>query len=236
MVSQLAARELWRGEEPIGKKLLEGTNPDTLTPVVVVGVASDAAINSLSEPTPMIYAPTDYATGRALSRDASPATLERVRAVAAALAPGTVVASMPLREQARRSLQRNYVGRVLAWAIGALALLLATVGAVGVFAYGVEERRREIGIRVALGARPAQVIALVLRTPQTTALAGLAAGLALAMAATPLLRSYLYGLSPFDLRAYGLIAIVLFTAAAIASWAPARRAVRINPVETLRAD
>ena len=236
VVSRAAARELWGDEDPLGKRLLEGTNPDKLTPLVVVGIASDAAINSLSEPTPIIYTPTDYSSGMLLTRDRSPATLERVRATAAAIAPGTVVSSMSLREQARRSLLGAQIGSWLAWAIGGLALALATVGAIGVFAFGVEERRREIGIRLALGARPAQVIALVLRTSQTTALIGLASGLALSMALSPLLRSYLYGLSPFDLRAYAMIAAILFVAAVVASWLPARRAVRINPIETLRTD
>jgi len=119
---------------------------------------------------------------------------------------------------------------------GAVALLLGLVGIYGVVSYDVSRRRREIGIRLALGARPAQVIAVVLRTSQTAALAGVAAGLALALALAPLLRSYLYGLSPFDLRSYAQIAVILIAAATIASWAPARRAVRINPVETLRVD
>jgi predicted permease len=236
VVSQAAARELWRGADPLGKTLLEGTNPDKLTPVVVVGIASDAAINALSEPTPIVYRAMEYSAARLLTRDGSPSTLERVRATAGALAPGTVVTAMPLRDQARRSLQRHLVGSSLAWAIGGLALVLATVGAIGVYAYGVEERRREIGIRLALGAKPTQVIGLVLRTSQATALAGLGAGLALSLALAPLLRSYLYGLSPFDVRAYLLIALILLCAAALASWLPARRAIRINPIETLRVD
>ena len=236
VVSQAAARQLWPDRDPIGQTLHEGSNSERLTPVVVVGVASDAAIHRLAETTPVVYSPTNYEIGHVLTRDASTATLDRIRAAATALAPGTLVTSRPLTDQARASLQRALIGSWLAWAIGVLGLLLATVGAVGVFAYAVEERRREIGIRLALGARPAQVIAVVLRTSQTAALVGVAAGLALAIALAPLLRSRLYGLSPFDPQSYAQIGAILLAAAAVASWVPARRAVRINPVETLRTD
>jgi len=236
VVSQAAARQLWPDREPIGQKVLQGLNSERLTPVVVVGVASDASIHALSETTPIVYSSTNYEIGHVLTRDASAATLDRIRAAVDTLAPGTRVTSRPLTDQARESLQRAVVGSWLAWGIGVLGLLLATVGAIGVFAYAVEERRREIGIRLALGARPAQVIAVVLRTSQATALIGLGVGLTLATALAPLLRSYLYGLSPFDPFAYAQIAGILLAAAATASWLPARRAVRINPVETLRTE
>ncbi|HEX5216852.1 MAG TPA: FtsX-like permease family protein [Vicinamibacterales bacterium] len=236
VVSRRVARELWPNDDPIGKTLLEGLSTEKLTPVVVVGIATDAAINSLSELAPIVYRPADYSAGYLLIRDISTATGERVRALATALEPGVVIRSRPLREQARSSLQRSVAGGWLAWAVGGLALVLATVGAIGVFAYAVEERRREIGIRLALGARPAQIVGLVLRSSQTTTIAGLALGLGLSLLLAPLLRRYLYGLSPFDLRSYGQIALILLGAAAVASWAPARRAVRIDPVTTLRVD
>jgi ABC-type antimicrobial peptide transport system permease subunit len=128
------------------------------------------------------------------------------------------------------------VGSWVAWGIGAVGLLLASIGAFGVFAYAVEERRREIGIRMAMGAQAAQVIRLVLRTTQSSVLMGLGAGVVLTAVAAPLLRSYLYGLSPFDPVAYLQVSGLLLAAALMATWIPARRATRINPAITLRAD
>jgi macrolide transport system ATP-binding/permease protein len=236
VVSSAAAQRLWPSGSPLGRTLLSGLNTDVLETVVVVGVATDAAINSLAEFAPVIYHAPDYAVGHLLTREAPDAIVARVGTLAAALEPAVVVSSRPLREQARESLQIAVIGSWLAWSIGGLGLLLATVGAIGVFAYAVEERRREIGIRLALGARPAQVVRLVLRTSQAAALIGVTAGLLLSIAAAPLLRAYLYGLSPFDFWSYLQIAAILLAAAAIATFAPARRAVRINPVETLRVD
>ena len=118
--------------------------------------------------------------------------------------------------------------------IGALGLLLATAGAFGVFAYAVEERRREIGIRLALVGRALQVVRSVWTTSLRAGAAGVAAGLLLAAAAAQLLRSFLYGLSPFDAVVYVQIAGILFAAGALATWIPARRATRVDPAVTLR--
>jgi ABC-type antimicrobial peptide transport system permease subunit len=134
------------------------------------------------------------------------------------------------------SLYFTRVGGRVAWSIATLGLLLAAIGAFGVFAYAVEERRREVGIRMALGARPSQVIGLVLQSIRTTVVLGLGVGLAISAATAPLLRNYLYGLSPFDPLAYAQVAVILTAAAALATWLPARRATRVNPAEALRAE
>lgn len=236
VVSNAAARRLWPGEDPIGKQAFEGMSSEKLRPVVVVGVASDASIVSLAETTPVVYAGPEYGRTYLLTRDGSMAMLDQLRAIATAIEPSATVVMRPVTDQARDSMQMAVMGSWLAWSIGGLGLLLATVGAMGVFGYAVEERRREIGIRLALGAGASQVISLVLRTSQTSALIGVSAGLVLAMALAPLLKRYLYGLSPFDPVSHAQIAVILLAAAAIASWAPARRATRINPVDTLRVD
>jgi ABC-type lipoprotein release transport system permease subunit len=111
---------------------------------------------------------------------------------------------------------------------------MTSVGVLGVFAYAVEERRREIGIRLALGAARRQIVALLVSTSGRGILAGLAGGLLLSLGCGPLLRNYLFGLAPLDPIAYaGVLALLALTAVA-ATYVPARRACRVDPAVTLR--
>jgi putative ABC transport system permease protein len=118
--------------------------------------------------------------------------------------------------------------------LGVLGLTLATIGMFGVFAYVVRQRTKEIGIRMALGAPVVTIIRLVLSGNSRAIGVGLAAGIAGALAASQVLRSYLYGLSPLDPIAYGGVVVLLATAAMVASYLPARRATRVDPVLALR--
>ena len=104
----------------------------------------------------------------------------------------------------------------------------------GVFAYVVRQRTREIGIRMALGAAPSQILGLVLGTCSRSVLVGLAVGVLMSGAVSRIIHSFLYGLSGFDLVTYGAVCLVLSAAAIAASWLPARRAMRVEPVEALR--
>jgi ABC-type antimicrobial peptide transport system permease subunit len=115
-------------------------------------------------------------------------------------------------------------------------LILAIIGVFGVFSYLVEERRREIGIRLALGASRRQVGGALLRAVRLPVVMGLMAGLTLSAIAGMALRSLLFGLSPADPISYGLVAIVLTVAALVATAVPVRRALRIDPAATLKAD
>jgi hypothetical protein len=236
VVSESVARQLWSAGNPIGKVLLAGSRTAELTTLEVVGLAADVSVNTLGETEPVIYRGTSYVRPTLLVRDLSPAVVDRVRALATGLEPRAVVTSRPLRDNARESLAASVAGSRMAWAIGGLALLLAAMGAFGVFAYAVEERRREIGIRIALGARVSQVVRFVVGRTQGTVVAGLVVGLGLAAAAAPLLGRFLYGLSPFDARTYLQVAALLAASAALATWLPARRAARVDPVTTLRCD
>ena len=136
----------------------------------------------------------------------------------------------------RDSLTGLIIGSRIAWVLGLLALMLAMLGAFGVFASMVDERRREIGVRMALGARGSQVVRLVLHRATRPVLAGLAAGMALSLIVTPLLRRALYGMSPFDPIAYLEIAGILLATSLAATWIPAARATRVEPAITLRGD
>jgi ABC-type antimicrobial peptide transport system permease subunit len=121
----------------------------------------------------------------------------------------------------------------MAGALGLLALLLATVGVYGVISYSVEQRRREIGVRMALGARPGQVVGLVLRRNARAVSIGLVVGLAIAAGLTVVLKSELYGLSPMDPLAYAGVLTLLLCAGLAASVIPARRAARTDALLTL---
>lgn len=237
VISARAARELWPdGANPLGRTLLDGLNSRDTRTLTIVGVAEDVAINSMTDFEPSIYLTSEDARPTLLVRDLGPATVERVRAAAGAILQGVTVTSHPLRDNIRASLTASIIGSQVAWSISALGLLLATIGAFGVFAYAVEERRREIGIRMALGAGRADVVGAVWATAQRAMIVGLAAGLALAMGGAQLLRRFLHGLSPFDPIAYVQIAGILLAAAALATWIPARRAARVDPAVTLRTD
>ena len=150
--------------------------------------------------------------------------------------PGASSYSRPMVDEVRDSLSNLVTGGRIAWVLGGLALVLAMLGAFGVFASMVEERRRGIGVRMALGARGSQVVQLVLGGATRPVLAGLAAGLALSLIVTPLLRRALYGMSPFDPIAYLEIAAILLASSLAATWIPAARATRVAPAITLRGD
>jgi ABC-type antimicrobial peptide transport system permease subunit len=116
------------------------------------------------------------------------------------------------------------------------ALLLAAIGIYGLMAYAVTQRTREMGIRMALGARPRDVLALVVRQGMVLAGLGIALGIGGAFAATRLLASLLYGVAPTDLPTFMSVAVLLGVVAFLACWLPARRAARVDPTVALRAE
>jgi ABC-type antimicrobial peptide transport system permease subunit len=128
------------------------------------------------------------------------------------------------------------MGAIMFGAFGAIALLLATVGVYGVKAYTVARRTREIGIRMALGARSNDVLALVMRQAMLQTAVGLAAGTVLALIVGRLLASALFNVSPADFLVLGTSAAILAVTTVFACWLPARRATRVNPVEALRTE
>jgi ABC-type antimicrobial peptide transport system permease subunit len=117
--------------------------------------------------------------------------------------------------------------------LGALALALAAIGLYGVVAFAVTQRTKEIGVRMAVGASPADVLRLVIGQGMRLALLGLGIGLALAIAATRLIQSLLFGLSPTDPLTLAAIALLLLAVTVLASWIPARRAARVDPMLAL---
>jgi predicted permease len=236
VVSQSMAQHLWPGENPLGKIVRSGFRADELSTDEVVGVVADAASASIAEREPTVYQMGALFSPTLIVRDLSPAVVDRVRALATTIQARAIISSRPLTDVARDTLFATIVLSRVAWGIGALAVLLALVGAFGVFSYIVEERRREIGIRIALGARGPEVVRFVVGNTQRTVAAGLLLGFGLSAVLVPLLRRFLYGLSPFDPVSYLLVALILSAAVALATWIPARRATRVDPAVTLRSD
>jgi putative ABC transport system permease protein len=141
---------------------------------------------------------------------------------------------MTLESHISEALGAERLTATLVTTSGAMALALAIVGLYGVIAYGVIQRRKEIGVRIALGARPIDVVRLVVREGVVVAFCGIGAGVIAALAATRLIATLLYGVDPWDTATFIGAAAVLSLIAALAAWAPAQRAVRLDPVAALR--
>ena len=246
VVNEKFARRAWPGEDPLGKRLRVGGRSRPWT--TVVGVAADFRYRRLvSDPQrfpedPDVYLPLAQRPAAdlgllvrtAITPEAFVATLRRELA---ALDPDTpLYAVTPMEELAASQTARSRFGAFLMGSFGILALLLAGLGVYGVISYSVAQRGHEIGVRMALGARRDEVFRLVLGQALGLTGAGMALGLAGALALTRLLAGQLYGLSPSDPATYAAVALLLAAAALVAGWLPARRATRVDPVVVLRQD
>jgi putative ABC transport system permease protein len=150
--------------------------------------------------------------------------------------PALTVRVRPLSESVQASLRTAMGGAAVAGGLAAIALLLAVIGVFGVFSYLIEERRREIGIRLALGATRRQVRRALSRACRRPVMAGVILGLVLSVMAGSALRGFLFGLSPLDPISYATVAVILTAAAVGATAIPVRRALRVDPAVTLRAE
>jgi ABC-type antimicrobial peptide transport system permease subunit len=137
-------------------------------------------------------------------------------------------------EQVAASVRQERIFATLTSAFGVLALVLACVGIYGIMAYSVANRGNEIGIRLALGAQPGQVRAMILRESTWLTAAGITVGLSAALCLTRLVKSMLYGIQPYDPTTLAAGVLILLAVALAASWIPARRAARVQPMEALR--
>ncbi len=236
VLSKSVADSMWPGENPLGKVVYSGHRFEDADTKVVVGIAPELSVRSLSGTQPTAYSGTEHGVQLALVRSTDPVVFERIRAMVAGLNPAVNVSFRPVRRSLEETLTVARIAGWVTWGIGGAGLLLATIGAFGVFAHAVEEKRREIGIRMALGAQATQVIRAVLTATQRPVVVGLSVGVILAAISTSLFSSYLYGMSPFDPVAYVQVVSLLFVAAMLATWIPARRATRINPADTLRSE
>lgn len=231
LINQTAARRYWPDADPVGKSVI--SNGKTRT---IVGVVKDAYTSDLGAITSTMYFPMAGRLGvpTVVVRDPAPGALDHIATVVKALEPRAQVHGEPLSENFRRQMEPSIYGAAVAGFLGLLALLLASVGMAGVFAYVVSQRTREIGVRMALGARPSQVVRLVLGSSLKALVFGALAGLAGTVALSATLVHTLPGVRPSDPLAYAGVVAMLGAAVALASAAPARRATRIDPVRALR--
>ncbi|HEX9895918.1 MAG TPA: ADOP family duplicated permease, partial [Gemmatimonadales bacterium] len=242
IVNQTLAGRVWPGEEVVGKVFRFGSVEDG-TPTTIIGVARNAKYNSLGEdPVSMVYVPFAQQPERSIallaqlapgSPDPTPAMAAAVREVDQFL---PIVQNAPLTELIGLALLPNRMAVVVATLFGATGLTLAAVGLYGLLAFVVSRRRREIGIRMALGATAGRVRNMILRDGMKPVLLGLGLGFLAAAMLARLLGSLLYGLSPLDPMTYGTIALLLTGVALAASLVPARRATVGDPVDVLRHD
>jgi putative ABC transport system permease protein len=241
LVSRSAALAFWGGADPIGSRVRVG-DPDNGPWRTVVGVVGDVRhFDSATPSRPQMYLPQSQMTDSFLVLVArAPAVTARGVADAARAALRELDATVPVYDVAttrelidRSAAPRRFVMRLLA-AFAAAALLLAALGIYGVVSHAVGQRKREIGIRVALGATPRDIRRLVLSSGTAVVGAGLGAGIVAALAVGRLMGSVLYEVSPRDPAALALAAATLAAVALAAHWLPARRAARVAPVEALR--
>jgi predicted permease len=240
VINEAMARRFWPGESAVGRTI---TVAATKEQYQVIGVAADHKVYSVGErPTPFVHmavlqAPSSYNLLIARTRGSAEATLAAVRRELAAMEPDLVlVASQTMERAIAVTLLPARVGAALAAGFSLLGTLLAAIGLYGVIAYSVGRRMREIGIRIALGARPSGVVRLVLQQGLALTLAGLLAGLAIAALAARMLGGVLYGIGAGDPVAWCGAVAVLLGAAFAANAVPARRASRVDPAEALRRD
>jgi predicted permease len=240
LVSQGLVQEKWPNEDPLGKLIQFGNMDGDLRLLLVVGIVGDVLHSGLDAPSrSTLYTsarqrpPSDYsvvigftAGGAALAAS----TREVVRQVAADVPPRF----RAIEEVVSESLADRRFNAVLLGAFGAAALLLAVLGIYGVVAYGVTERTREIGLRMALGARPNDVLGLVVGQGSRLVAAGLAFGLVLAFGLTRLLSSLLFQVGAADPLTYIALVLGLGGIALLACYLPARQASRVDPMVSLR--
>lgn len=230
LVNQAMADRFFPGTNALGQKIYSGG------PHQIAGIVSNARTWGLDENEPAVFFPaSDSAQNRLVVRN-TPANLGAIQSIVRSLDRRVHVQVTPIEDSLDRWLSTYRLGAAVAGMLGLLALALASIGIAGVFAYAVQQRTREIGIRMALGARPAQVVASVAGSAVWPLITGLSVGLAAAMAASRLIRQYLFGLNRLDPVTYALVLLTLALAAIAAAYFPARRAARLNPIRALHWD
>jgi hypothetical protein len=233
IVNQRFAGLLWPGQDPIGKHFLSRYK-DPLEHEVI-GVARDVFTENVGVVEPMFYTIFGGALEpKILMRTTDRAAVARIGGVVAGLDSRAHVRLIPLAANFADEIAMTRRTAVMAGAFGSLALILVVIGMFGIFAYLVQQRTREIGIRMALGARPGDVVRLVLAGNARPVIIGGLLGVMGAVGSARLLQTLLFGLSPFDPLAHAGVACLLALAGFAASYVPVRRAVRIDPVNALR--
>ena len=237
IVSEAAARTLWPGQDPIGKRV-RGEHDYT-----VIGVARDAQVADLGQPhEPYLYLSAGDSdaleVGTVIVRSSAPQAMVAAALRAGALAqdPDLHLKIAPLRDNMRSYIETSRFLTAISGALAGFALLLASIGIYGTVAFSVARRTREIGIRMALGAAGRNVIGVVARDAMRTVAISAGIGLIICALVTRVLERVLFGVSTLDAAAFLGVPTVLLAVAFVATYIPARRAVRVDPMIALRAE
>jgi predicted permease len=242
MINEKFARLYFQGQNPLGRHMGFGEDPGTHTDMEVIGVVKDIKYTSLRDEIPaQAYVPylgshflgsmTVYLRTAADPKQVMPAVRAKVRELDANL---PIYDMRSTEAQISNSLATERMIASLSSVFGALATLLAALGLYGVMAYSVAQRKREIGIRMALGAKPATVVWMVMRDVLLLVAVGIAIGVPAAIALSRVVAAQLYGLSAHDPSTLALAVAALALVACAAGYLPARRASRLDPMVALR--
>jgi predicted permease len=239
VVNETFARKYFPNENP-----LDRTISTWRADWRIVGVCRDAKYQNIKEPVPPTayipfrQFPLRYGAYFAVRTTLPPLALATaVRKAVAEIDPAVPIARLATQDQlldASISTERLYAA--LCGALAMFALLLSCIGLYGLMAFNVARRTNEIGIRMAIGARPVDVARAILREALILAAIGVAVGLPAVLAITRLLKSQLYGVPPNDPATLGIVTVVLVSVGLLAAWLPARRASKVDPMEALRCE
>ena len=243
IINETMADRFWPGEDALGRRYkLYGDE----TSVEVIGIAKDVKYGQLAEtPTPYMYLPLQQSyrdartTMNLFVHTAGPASSlgGPVQEVFRRLDPNLPLTGVrPMAAVVDQSMWLPSMGAWLVAVFGALALFLAGIGVYGVISFSVSQRTHEIGLRMALGAKPTDAMGLVVRQGLILALIGVVVGTVLSLAVTRVLATFLVGIDALDPAVFGGVAVILTLVAALASYLPALRATKVDPVSALKTD
>jgi predicted permease len=244
LINQTMAKQFWADEDPIGRSIELLDRPQLeRRRCQIVGIVQDGKYLRLGEqPAPYLYVPFQQqppgeATVIVATRGPEATAIEDFRRELRALDPAMpAMQIITLQEHMRLALVFERIAAILVGTLGGLALLLSVVGLYGVISYIASRRTREIGIRMALGARPADVLRQVLSQGGGFAAAGIGLGLVIAALVAGVLGSMLYGVSRYDAPTYAATCVLVMAVALAATYFPARRAARVDPIQALRCE
>jgi putative ABC transport system permease protein len=240
VVNEVLARTVFPEQDPIGKQLTN-FGPDSLTLLIIGVVGSVRHVGLDTEPHSEVYQllgqaqwPSMFVAIRSATSDATSVTSAAQNVVWSVNKDVPLASVRTMQDVIANSVQRRRFSMLLLTIFAAVAMLLAAIGLYGVMSYAVAQRTKEIGIRMALGARRPDVLALVVKQGMTLVLMGIAAGTLLSLAMTRLISGMLFGITATDPLTFAAVAVLLGTVAFLANYLPARRAASVDPIVALR--